>query len=75
MVIGEDGTEESIADLVPYDVFGEVAVLCNIPQPYTVRVSELCKLLRMEKQSLTSILQLYFKDSRQILSNLLKVKH
>ncbi|XP_039123974.1 potassium channel KOR2-like [Dioscorea cayenensis subsp. rotundata] len=74
VVIGEDGTEESIADLVPYDVFGEVAVLCNIPQPYTVRVSELCKLLRMEKQSLTSILQLYFKDSRQILSNLLKGK-
>ncbi|KAJ0977197.1 hypothetical protein J5N97_012671 [Dioscorea zingiberensis] len=74
VVIGEDGTEELIADLVPYDLFGEVAVLCNIPQPYTVRVSELCKLLRMEKQSLTSILQLYFKDSRQILGNLLKGK-
>ena len=73
MVIGEDGSEESIAKLAPYDIFGEVAVLCNIPQPYTVRVCELCRLLRIEKQALTSILQLYFKDSRQILSNLLKV--
>ena len=73
MVIGEDGSEESIAELAPYDIFGEVAVLCNIPQPYTVRVCELCRLLRIEKQALTSILQLYFKDSRQILSNLLKV--
>ncbi|ONK57795.1 uncharacterized protein A4U43_C09F4170 [Asparagus officinalis] len=74
VVIGEDGSEESIAELATYDIFGEVAVLCNIPQPYTVRVCELCRLLRMEKQALTSILQLYFKDSRQILSNLLKGK-
>lgn len=73
MVAGEDGSEESIAELGPYNIFGEVAVLCNIPQPYTVRVCELCRLLRMEKQALTSVLQLYFKDSRQILSNLLKV--
>ncbi|EHA8589599.1 hypothetical protein COCNU_scaffold011279G000020 [Cocos nucifera] len=32
------------------------------------------RLLRMEKQSLSSILQLYFKDSRQILNNLLEGK-
>jgi potassium channel len=75
VIIGDDGSEEFIAGLSPYNIFGEVAVLCNIPQPYTVRVCELCKLLRMEKQSLTGILQLYFKDSRQILSNLLKVHY
>ncbi|XP_073003577.1 potassium channel KOR2-like [Typha latifolia] len=71
--IGEDGSEETIAEFIPYDIFGDVALLCNIPQPYTVRVCELCRLLRMEKQSLISILQLYFNDSRQVLSNLLKV--
>ncbi|XP_038989894.1 LOW QUALITY PROTEIN: potassium channel KOR2-like [Phoenix dactylifera] len=74
VVIGIDGSEGSVAGLVPYNVFGDVAVLCNIPQPYTVRACELCKLLRIEKQSLTSILQLYFKDSRQILNNLLEGK-
>ncbi|XP_072969948.1 potassium channel KOR2-like isoform X2 [Typha angustifolia] len=72
--IGEDGSEETIAEFVPYDIFGDVALLCNIPQPYTVRVCELCRLLRMEKQSLISVLQLYFNDSRQVLSNLLKAR-
>uniref|UniRef100_A0A1D1XV69 Potassium channel n=1 Tax=Anthurium amnicola TaxID=1678845 RepID=A0A1D1XV69_9ARAE len=71
-VINGEGSDEFIAELVPHSIFGEVSVLCSIPQPYTVRVRELCRLLRMDKQSLTSILQLYFKDSRQVLNNLLK---
>ena len=70
---GEGGSEEIISELLPYDIVGDVSVVCNVPQPHTVRVSELCSVLRIEKQSLTSILQIYFKDSRQILSNLLKV--
>eukprot|EP00261_Vitis_vinifera_P031076 XP_019072319.1 PREDICTED: potassium channel KOR2 isoform X2 [Vitis vinifera] len=74
VAIGENGSEELIANLEPCSIFGEVAVLCNIPQPYTVRVCELCRLLRIEKQSLNGILQLYFTDSRQILNNLLKGK-
>lgn len=72
---GEDGSEEIISELRPYGIVGDVAVICNIPQPYTVRVCELCSLLRIDKQSLTSILQIYFKDNSQILSNLLKVHH
>ncbi|XP_058097518.1 potassium channel KOR2-like [Magnolia sinica] len=71
---GENGSDEFIAELKPHSIFGELAILCNIPQPYTVRVCELCRLLRIEKQSLSSILQLYFMDSRQILNNLLKGK-
>ncbi|KAG9457112.1 hypothetical protein H6P81_001620 [Aristolochia fimbriata] len=74
VVTGEDGSEELIAMLEPHSIFGEVAVLCNTPQPYTVRVSELCRLLRVEKQSFTTILQRYFSDNRQILNNLLKGK-
>ncbi|KAL6652668.1 hypothetical protein ACP70R_011593 [Stipagrostis hirtigluma subsp. patula] len=69
---GEGGSEEIISELLPYDIVGDVAVVCNIPQPHTVRVCELCSLLRIDKQSLTSILQIYFKDSHQILSNLLQ---
>ena len=70
---GEGGSEEIISELLPYDIVGDVSVVCNVPQPHTVRVCELCSVLRIDKQSLTSILQIYFKDSRQILSNLLKV--
>ncbi|XP_047069365.1 potassium channel KOR2-like [Lolium rigidum] len=72
--IGEGESEMIISELLPYDIVGDVAVICNTPQPYTIRVCELCRLLRIDKQSLTSILQMYFKDSRQIMSNLLKGK-
>ncbi|TVU11826.1 hypothetical protein EJB05_45432, partial [Eragrostis curvula] len=68
--IGEDGQEETLLMLDPGRSFGEIAILCNIPQPYTVRVCELCRLLRLDKQSFTNILEIYFVDGRRILSNL-----
>ncbi|XP_051203927.1 potassium channel KOR1-like [Lolium perenne] len=68
--IGEDGQEETILMLEPDSSFGEIAILCNIPQPYSVRVCELCRLLRLDKQSFTNILEIYFVDGRKILSNL-----
>ncbi|KAK1313076.1 Potassium channel KOR1 [Acorus calamus] len=70
--IGEDGSEESVLRMEPNCSFGEIAVLCNIPQPYTVRVCELCRLLRIDKQSFTNILEIYFFDGRTIMSNLLE---
>ncbi|RAL37423.1 hypothetical protein DM860_000117 [Cuscuta australis] len=72
--IGKDGTEERIALLETHGSFGEVSILCNIPQPYTVRVCELCRLLRIDKQSLSNILDIYFHDGRRILTNLLEAK-
>ncbi|GLJ42726.1 hypothetical protein SUGI_0885860 [Cryptomeria japonica] len=68
------GLEDAISRLEPHSIFGEIAVLCKIPQPYTVRVCELCRLLPLEKQSFVNILQLYFKDGRQVLTNLLEGK-
>lgn len=68
--VGEDGQEETLLMLEPGSSFGEIAILCNIPQPYTVRVCELCRLLRLDKQSFTNILEIYFVDGRRILSNL-----
>eukprot|EP00249_Psilotum_nudum_P015090 c25161_g1_i1 orf=723-2960(-) len=74
VAVSLEGSEETIAQLGPRSAFGEVAVLCNIRQPYTVRVCDLCRLLRLDKQSLVNILQIYFTDGRQILNNLLKKK-
>ncbi|KAK8928849.1 Potassium channel KOR1 [Platanthera zijinensis] len=70
--IGEDGTEETISQFERNSSFGEIAILCNIPQPFTVRVCELCRLLRLDKQSFTNILEIYFVDARVVLSNLLE---
>ncbi|XP_019052297.1 PREDICTED: potassium channel SKOR-like isoform X2 [Nelumbo nucifera] len=72
--IGENGTEDTISILKPNSTFGEVSILCNIPQPYIVRVCELCRLLRLDKQSFMNILQIYFFDGRTILNNLVEGK-
>ncbi|XP_024521068.1 potassium channel KOR2-like [Selaginella moellendorffii] len=69
--VAEDASEE-VFTVEDHNIFGEVAVLCNIPQPYTVRVSELSALLRLDKHVLTNIMQIYAVDSRQVLNNLLK---
>ncbi|KAH0689950.1 hypothetical protein KY289_017308 [Solanum tuberosum] len=68
----ENETEESLLDLQTYNSVGEISVLCNIPVPYTVQVSELSRLLRIDKQSLVEILGIYFSDGRVIINNLLE---
>ncbi|CAA6664280.1 unnamed protein product [Spirodela intermedia] len=72
VAIAEDGSEETILKLEADCSFGEIAVLCNVPQPYTVRVSELSRLLRLDKQSFTNIMQIYFFDGRAVFKNLLE---
>lgn len=74
VVINLDGSEEIITNLEAESIFGEVAVLCSIPQPYTIRVRELCKVLRIDKQTFFNIMRIYFADGRQVLDNLLKIK-
>lgn len=68
----ENETEESLLDPQTYNSVGEISVLCNIPVPYTVQVSELSRLLRIDKQSLVEILGIYFSDGRVIINNLLE---
>ncbi|KAK9682313.1 hypothetical protein RND81_10G064600 [Saponaria officinalis] len=72
--IGEDGSEQSMALLKSNSTFGQISIFCNIPQPYTVRVCELCRLLRIDKQALSNILDIYFYDSKRIYNNLLEGK-
>ncbi|XP_027187729.1 potassium channel SKOR isoform X3 [Cicer arietinum] len=69
--IAEDGSEETVSLLQPNSSFGEISILCNIPQPHTVRVCELCRVLRLDKQSFTNILDIYFYDGKKVLDNLL----
>ncbi|KAH9609278.1 hypothetical protein KSS87_011625 [Heliosperma pusillum] len=70
--LGEDGSEQTMAILEPNNTFAQISVFCNIPQPYTVRVCELCRLLRIDKQSLSNILDIYFYDNKIIYNNLLE---
>ncbi|XP_042474517.1 potassium channel KOR1-like [Zingiber officinale] len=72
ITIGEDGSEETVLLLEPNSSFGEISILCNIPQPYAIRVRELCRLLRLDKQLFANIMEIYFVDGRTILSNLIE---
>ncbi|KAI3879698.1 hypothetical protein MKW92_049098 [Papaver armeniacum] len=69
--IGEEGSEVSASLLEPNSSFGELSILCNLPQPYTIRVRELCRLLRLDKESFISILETCSSDEKIILTNLL----
>ncbi|PHT45430.1 Potassium channel KOR2 [Capsicum baccatum] len=70
--IVKDGSEETMTLLEPNSSFRDISIACNIPQPYIVRVCELCRLIRIDKQSFSNILEIYFHDGRRILSNLLQ---
>ncbi|CAM6127017.1 unnamed protein product [Calypogeia fissa] len=72
--VHEDGKEERIDQLEAESVFGEVGVLCNIPQPFTVRVVELCRVLRLDKHAFTDIIEIFFNDGRLVINNLLESK-
>uniref|UniRef100_A0A1J3GDJ5 Potassium channel n=1 Tax=Noccaea caerulescens TaxID=107243 RepID=A0A1J3GDJ5_NOCCA len=74
LVTRTDGTEESVTFLGPHASFGDISIICNISQPFTVRVCDLCHLLRLDKQSFSNILEIYFQDGRKILDNLMEGK-
>ncbi|XP_022715549.1 potassium channel KAT3-like isoform X2 [Durio zibethinus] len=52
------------------DMFGEVGVLGYRPQPYTVRTTELCQILRLNGTSLMNTIQVNMEDGRVIMNNL-----
>ncbi|XP_034217564.1 potassium channel SKOR-like [Prunus dulcis] len=70
----DNETEELLERLQTYSSFGEVSFLCNTPQPYAVRVRQLCRVLRLDKRSFREILEMHFLDGRIILNNLIEGK-
>ncbi|VVB09090.1 unnamed protein product [Arabis nemorensis] len=74
LVTRTDGSEEIVTALGPHDTFGDISIICNISQPFTVRVCDLSHLLRLDKQSFSNILEIYFQDGRKILNNLMEGK-
>ncbi|KAA8541403.1 hypothetical protein F0562_025366 [Nyssa sinensis] len=70
----DDETEIPHLCLTKYSSIGEMSVLCNIPAPYTVLVSQISRLLRVDKQAFIEVLEIYFFDGRIIINNLLEGK-
>lgn len=71
--IEQDGSQQTISLLDRNSTFGQLSIFCNIPQPSTIRVLNLCRLLRIDKQSLSNIIDIYFYDGKKIYDNLIEV--
>lgn len=52
------------------DIFGEMEVLCDRPQPFTVRTTELSQILRLNRTALTNTIHANKADGQIIMSNL-----
>ncbi|XVF27335.1 hypothetical protein REPUB_Repub14bG0098500 [Reevesia pubescens] len=65
-----DGHDQVMGKVTAGDMFGEVGVLCYRPQPYTVRTTELCQILRLNGTSLMNTIQVNTEDGCVIMQNL-----
>ncbi|KMS99058.1 hypothetical protein BVRB_3g066600 [Beta vulgaris subsp. vulgaris] len=75
MVVHVNEHDQVVQKIIAGDIFGEIGVLCDRPQPFTARTTELSQILRLSRSSLTSIIQANKADEHIIMSNLyLKLK-
>ncbi|KQJ94221.1 potassium channel KAT1 isoform X2 [Brachypodium distachyon] len=70
MVTTINGNEQVFMKVTEGDMFGEVGALCNIPQPFTFRTTELSQLLRISRTRLIEAIQKHREDSNFLMNNL-----
>ncbi|XP_068666667.1 potassium channel KAT3-like [Aristolochia californica] len=54
------------------EMFGEIGVLCNRPQPFTVKTRELSQILRLNRAPLVNIIHANMDDGSIVMKNLLQ---
>eukprot|EP01018_Ginkgo_biloba_P031336 Gb_18871 [translate_table: standard] len=72
MLTYRSGNEQVVEALGAGDMFGEIGVLCDKPQPLTVRTRKLSQLLRLSRTVLLDKMQTKPTDTKMILNNLLQ---
>lgn len=55
------------------EIFGEIAVLCHRPQPFTFQTTELAQILRLNKAAFMNIIREKKEDGTIIMNNLFQV--
>ncbi|PRQ29448.1 putative potassium channel, voltage-dependent, EAG/ELK/ERG, ankyrin repeat-containing [Rosa chinensis] len=65
-----DGQEQVVGKANSGDTLGEIGVLCQRPQPYTVRTTELSQILRLRRNSLMTTIQTNKEDEQIIMNNI-----
>ncbi|KAK9696962.1 hypothetical protein RND81_08G006800 [Saponaria officinalis] len=72
-MVAHNGLQKVVLKVQPEDTFGEIGVLCDRPEPFTVRTTELSQILRLNRNSLSSIIQVNKADGQIVMSNLFSV--
>ncbi|EXB60466.1 Potassium channel KAT3 [Morus notabilis] len=72
VIVYKNGTEQIVSKLGSSDMAGEIAVLLNIPQPFTVRTRRLSQVIRMSHNHFKQILQPDNEDAKTLLSNFIE---
>ncbi|KAG6520531.1 hypothetical protein ZIOFF_017588 [Zingiber officinale] len=60
----------ALAKVAAEEMFGETGVLCHMPQPFTVRTTQLTQILRLNKAKLLNAMRESKPDANVIISNL-----
>ncbi|KAJ6794613.1 potassium channel KAT3-like [Iris pallida] len=68
----KNGSEKFLLRLGPAEMAGEIGVILNIPQPFTVRSKRLSQVVRISHRHLTQIVEQYYADGQIIISNFLQ---
>ncbi|KAL0534926.1 hypothetical protein IC582_029230 [Cucumis melo] len=68
-VDGHDDHDQVIGRGTSGDMFGEYGVLCQKPQPFTIRTTKLSQILRLKRTSLLYIIQSNTEDGNIIMNN------
>ncbi|XP_076955551.1 potassium channel KAT3-like [Bidens hawaiensis] len=65
-----------LTSLGPKDMFGEIGVFFNIPQPFTIRSKKLSQVVRISHNHFKELVQPLNRDGKTIMSNLIQyLKH
>ncbi|XP_028779330.1 potassium channel KAT3 [Neltuma alba] len=69
VIINKNGTEQLLLKVGYEAIAGEIAVMFNIPQPFTVRCRRLSQVIRISHDHFKQIMQPYSDDGKAIITN------
>ncbi|KAK2446119.1 potassium channel KAT3 [Trifolium repens] len=69
VLIYKNGSEQFLFKLDPGSMTGEIGVMFNIPQPYTVRSRRLSQVIRINQHHFKQMVKPYSQDGKAIMSN------
>ncbi|PNT10769.3 hypothetical protein POPTR_012G124944v4 [Populus trichocarpa] len=72
VLVSRNGTEQVLSKLVSSDMAGEIGVVFNIPQPFTVRTRRLSQVIRLSHHHLKQMAQPHSEDGKKIISNFIQ---